>query len=185
MIGRRLVWQLPVAILLSAPLWHGPVADFLAIRHQALEQKPAHQDSNFTMEGVLFRQARQGVEELMLKAKRLRGAGQGKGFDLEGAEAKRLGGRLLHIRGGQAHYDPETEILTVLDDVAVQTDDFKLETPAMRYLARFETVKSAAAVTIQGHGFDVSGTSFMYNLANGTLRIGERVSFRYAPPLTE
>lgn len=136
------------------------------------------------MEDVAFFQAKQGVADFQLKAKRLHGAGEDTGYDLEEAEAERLGPRPAHITGGNAHYDPEREILTMLDDVVVRTADLEVKTPAMRYLARFETVKSAADVEMKGKGFNITGTTFMYNLANGNLRVGKRVSFLYTPPLS-
>jgi len=137
------------------------------------------------LEDVVFMQVKQGVEDLLLRAKRLRGAGDDKGYDLEEADAKRLGPKPTHITGGYAHYDPDHEILTLLDDVIVQTPDIVVKTPAMRYLAKFETLKSAAEVEMVGQGFNITGTTFMYNLANGNLRVGKRVSFHYTPPLSQ
>jgi len=181
---RRLFWQLPMALLLTSPLWHGAASQFLTIEQQSTMQGPVHQDSNFMLDDVVFRQAKQGVADLLLRAKRLHGAGEEKGYDLEEADAKRLGLRPTHITSGSAHYDPEKEILTMLDDVVVQTPDLVVKTPAMRYLARFDTIKSAAEVEMVGQGFDITGTTFMYNLANGNLRVGKRVGFHYTPPLS-
>ncbi|MDD5758918.1 MAG: LPS export ABC transporter periplasmic protein LptC [Desulfobulbaceae bacterium] len=182
MNDRHLFWQLPIALLVTSPLWYGAAARFLTLEQKTSSTIPVHQDSNFSMEDVVFIQAKQGVNELLLRAKRLRGAGDNNGFDLDEADAKRLGTRPTHITGGSAHYDPEHEILTVLDDVVIKTNDLEVRTPAMRYLSKFETVKSAADVEMKGQGFFISGTSFMYNLASGNLRIGKRVNFLYTPP---
>lgn len=134
------------------------------------------------MEDVVFLQAKEGVADLLLHAKRLYGADDSKGFNLEDAETTRLGTRPFSITGGRAHYDPEQEILTLLDDVVVQTADLVVKTPAMRYLAKFATCKGATEVELTGQGFNISGTSFMYNHENGNLRVGKRVNFRYTPP---
>lgn len=179
---RHLFWQLPIALLLTSPLWHGAAANFLTLEQQVSSASPVHQDSNFSMEDVVFLQAKQGINELLLQAKHLRGAGENNGFFLEEADAKRLGPNPAHITGGNAHYDSRHEILTMLDDVVIKTRDLEVKTPVMRYLTKFETVKSAADVEITGQGFAISGTSFMYNLANGNLRIGKRVNFLYTPP---
>jgi LPS export ABC transporter protein LptC len=136
------------------------------------------------MEEVDFSQIKQGVLDLRLRGLRLHGAGEGQGFDLEEATAQRLGPSPARITSGHAHYDPEKEILTMQDDVVLQTADLVIRTMAMRYLAKFETVKSAADVEMVGHGFNITGTTFMYNLATGNLRIGERVRFLYTPPPT-
>lgn len=182
---RRLFWQLPIIFLLTSPLWHGAATNFLTIEQQSSMTDPVHQDSNFMMEEVVFLQAKQGIDELLLRAKRLHGAGEDNGFDLEEADATRLGTKPAHITGGNAHYDPNREILTVLDDVVLKTSDLEVKTPAMRYLAQYETVKSAAEVEMKGQGFTITGTTFMYNLASGNLRIGKRVNFLYTPPSTQ
>ena len=182
---RRLFWQLPMAILLTFPFWHGAASRFLTIEQQSSKQGPVHQNSNFILEDVVFLQVKQGVEDLLLRAKRLHGTGENTGYDLEEADAKRLGPRPAHITSGNAHYDPDREILTMLDDVIVQTADLVVKTPAMRYLAKFETIKSAADVEMVGQGFNITGTTFMYNLASGNLRVGKRVIFRYTPSLNK
>ncbi len=134
------------------------------------------------MEDVVFLQVKQGVDDLLLHAKRLYGADDSQGFDLEQADAKRLGPSPFRITGGSAHYDPNQDILTMLDDVVVQTADLVVKTPAMRYLTRFATFKGAAEVELTGKGFNINGTSFMYNHESGYLRVGERVKFLYTPP---
>ena len=179
---RHLFWQLPMLIVLTSPIWHGPATRFLTLEQRSSTTAPVHQDSSFLMEDVAFYQVRRGADDLLLRAKRLRGAGDGKGYDLEAADAKRLGTSPVHITSGSAHYDPERQILTMLDNVVVQTADLVVRTVAMRYLAQFDTIKSAAEVEMIGKGFNITGTSFMYNLINRNLRVGKRVRFLYTPP---
>ena len=179
---RHLFWQFPMLIVLTSPLWHGPASRFLTLEHRVSTTAPVHQDSSFTMEDVAFYQVKRGADDLLLRAKRLRGAGDDKGYELEEADAKRLGSSPVHIISGNAHYDPERQILTMLDKVVVQTADLVVRTVAMRYLAKFDTIKSAAEVEMIGNGFNITGTSFMYNLTNRNLRVGKRVRFLYTPP---
>lgn len=178
---RGLAWQLPAALLLTAPLWHGAMASFLT-----LEQGPAkamvHQDSSFLLEEVLFTQVSRDGDDLTLRAKRLHGTESGQGFSLEEADAKRPGPDPLHMSSGSAYYDPDQQILTALNHVVVETADLMVRTEALRYLVKYETLKSAAEVEIEGQGMVLTGTSFMYNLKSGALRVGQRVRFRYAPP---
>ena len=198
----RLTWQLPALLLLSLPLWQGAMSRFLTLDPGAITA-PLHQDSSFLLEEVLFDQTSRGGagqsppefdsvqsppqlagdEEVTLRARRVHGNDQGSGFTLEGADATRLGPRPLHISGGQAFFDPDRQILTLLDAVVVETADLVVRTPALRYLAKFETIKSAAEVEMTGKGMTLSGTSFMYNLQNGDLRVGERVRFHFTPAL--
>jgi len=180
-VRRRLSWQLPIAILLISPLWQGAVSHFLRIEQHGSWPSPSRQSSQFSMDDIVFRQARQGVNDILLRAKHLEGTEEGSGIDLDEAYAQRLGPQAAHIRGGHAHYDPAQAILTVIDDVVINTPELRVATPALRFLSRFQTVKSAADVAMQGQGFSLTGTSFMYNLANGNLRVGQRVSFLFTP----
>jgi LPS export ABC transporter protein LptC len=178
---RRLSWQLPALILLTVPLWYGAMARFLTLGQVHTNTPPSHQDSRFTLEDVVFSQFRHGTEEAVVHAKSLHGTDDNSLFTLEGADARRLGPRPIHITGGNALYDPKTQILTILDNVVVETADLVVKTQALRYLTQFATLKSAADIEIVGQGLTITGTSFMYNLDSGVLRVGERVHCLFAP----
>ena len=181
MSGNRLAWQIPILLLLTIPLWQGTIAQFLTLP-QTPFTAPLHQDSSFMLEEVLYSEVTSGDETLALKAKRLHGKDQGSGFTLEGADAQRLGDNPLHITANNAFFDPEQQILTLMDDVVVETTSLLVRTQALRYLAKFEIMKSASEVALRGEGIELTGTSFMYDLRNGDLRVGERVHFLYTPP---
>ena len=77
------------------------------------------------LEDVVFSQIRHGTEEAVVHAKSLHGTDDNSLFTLEGADARRLGPRPVHITGGNALYDPRTQILTILDNVVVETAEIK------------------------------------------------------------
>lgn len=133
------------------------------------------------MQDLVFRQVIQGADEFLLHARRLDGADQNKGFNLSQVKAERLGQNPFKISGGNAHYDPEQNILTMLDDVVAETAELVIKSQAMRYLTKFSTFKGATEVELSGKGFNISGTSFMYNHDSGNLRVGKRVNFQYTP----
>jgi len=180
-VRQRLSWQIPIAILLISPLWQGAASHFLRIEPNTSWPAPRQQGSQFSMDDIVFSQAKRGIHDILLRAKHLEGTDEGQGFDLDEAYAQRLSPQAAHIRGGHAHYDVGQAILTVVDDVVVKTPDLQVTTQALRFLSRFQTVKSAAEVAMQGEGFSLTGTSFMYNLATGDLRVGQRVSFLFSP----
>ncbi len=179
---RQLFWQLPLLIVLTVPLWHGPMARFLTLEQRMAVSDTVHEDSSFTMEDIAFYQVKQGADDLQLTASRLNGAAGDQGYDLEAIDAHRLGPDPIHLISGKAHYDPERQILTMMDNVVLQTADLVVKTIVMRYLAKSDTIKSAAEVEIAGDGSTITGTSFMYNLDNRNLRVGKRVRFLYTPP---
>lgn len=180
MNSHRLAWQLPLLLLLTLPLWHGALTRFLTLEHGKITT-PLHQDSSFELHKVVFREIDSRGKSLLLKAKRLHGRDQASGFSLDGIDANRPGSAPLHISGNSATFDPARQILTILGSVVVETANLMVKTDAMRYLIKFDTIKSAAPVEMSAEGIDLSGTSFMYNLEKGTLRVGQRVHFRYTP----
>jgi LPS export ABC transporter protein LptC len=180
MNSHRLAWQLPLLILLTLPLWHGAMTRFLTLE-QSPTTAPLRQDSSFMLEEFVFSEVNHHGDALALKAKRMNSRDQASGFNLEGIDARRLGTEPLHITGNSASFDPERQILTILDTVVVETAKLVVKTEAMRYLVKYETLKSAAEIELHGEGMDLSGTSFMYNLNTGALRVGQRVRFRYTP----
>lgn len=169
-------------VLLSAPLWHDAASNFLRLEQRTSTPLPEHQDSSFHMEDIVFRQIKQGADELLLHAKLLRGADVNKEINLENAAVNRLGPNPFSITSGRAHYAPDQAILTMLDDVLIQTADLVVKTQAMRYLTKFATFKGATEVELIGQGFNINGTSFMYKYDSGDLRVGKRVNFLYTPP---
>lgn len=176
----RLTWQLPLLLLATTPLWQGSLARFLTIR-QGLPEAPLEQDSSFHIQGLVFSQSEHGEASVVVSARQLSGSDDGRVYTLEQAEAKRLGANPAQIRGGFATYDSQTEILTVTDQVTVTTPELKITTDALRYLAKYDTVKSAADVVMEGQGLTLSGTSFRYQLPTGSLRVGARVKCLYTP----
>jgi lipopolysaccharide export system protein LptA len=83
----------------------------------------------------------------------------------------------VKIKSGGAVYNTDQEIITLLDNVVVTSNDFVLKTDVMRYLIKFRKAKSAAAVQAVGRDMKISGNSFMYDLNNGGFRVGSRVHF--------
>ncbi len=181
MNSHRLAWQLPLLMLLTLPLWQGAMTRFLTLE-QGQATAPLHQDTSFLLEELLFREINHGGDALSFKAKRLHGRDQASDFSMEGIDATRLGPEPLHITGNSATFDQSRQILTLLDTVVVETAKLVVKADAMRYLLKFGVLKSAAEVEMKGEGIELSGTSFMYNVKSGGLRVGQRVHFLYTPP---
>lgn len=182
MMTHRQSWQIPVLIILSIPLWQGFAGRFLTIEQGAVAP-PVRQETNFTLEGVTFSQTTHGVRDVTLKAKHLFTSNENGIITMDEIDANRLGNNPVHIISGSAVYDPDKEIITLLDDVLVEAANLVIKTPFMRYLVKHETIKSAGEVSITGDEITLRGTSFMYNLITSDMRIGKRVHFTYTPVL--
>ncbi len=180
MSSNRLAWKLPLFFMATIPLWQAGMGRFLRLGPSPLTVV-RQQISSFEIAGLTFAQRQDGQAEVTVRARDLSG-GQDGDYTLNEAQADRLGPHPLHLSGGQAVYDPQTGILTVTDAVTIDTQDLKINTEALRYLLRFDTIKSAAPVEITGQGIQLTGTSFRYNTQTGYLRVGSRVKFLYTPP---
>lgn len=180
MMTHRQSWQIPLFLLLSIPIWQGFAAQFLTI-DQGITTPPVRQDKSFTLEGVAFTQTSFGIKDITLNAKRLLGTNETGTITMEEIDANRWGANPVHIVSGSAAYDPDQEIITLLDNVLVEAANLIIKTPFMRYLVKYDTIKSAGEVSIIGDNTTLSGTSFMYNLNTSGLRVGKRVHFRYTP----
>lgn len=180
MITHRQTWQIPLCILLSLPLWQSGAGHFLNIE-QGPFTPPVRQDKSFTLEGLEFTQTTQGFREVIIRAKRLHSSSESDTITLEDVNANRFGKTPLHIVSGSAAYDPNREIVTLMDEVLMEAADLVIKTPVMRYLVNYDTIKSAAEVSVTGTEIKLTGTTFMYNLNSGDMRIGKRVNFLYTP----
>ncbi|MBA3016520.1 MAG: LPS export ABC transporter periplasmic protein LptC [Proteobacteria bacterium] len=176
----RQSWQIPLLILLSLPLWQSFAASFLTIEQGAVSP-PVRQDKSFTLEGVTFSQATKGIQDISLQAQRLHSTNDNNTVTLEKVNANRVGTNPLHIVSGSAVYDPDREVVTLLDGVLIEAADLIIKTPFLRYLIKYETIKSAGEVSISGDEMSLSGTSFMYNVNTAAMRVGKRVHFLYTP----
>lgn len=173
---RNLLWQIPLLVLLTMPLWWNRAAEFLTItKHPPKAQKAT--DTSLEMWKVVLLQSNNGEPDLLLHASRMYTKEDQRLIYLENAKAQ-VGdpAKPLMVESGEAIYDTAQEIMTLLDGVRVVTaNNYILTTPVMRYLTKYRKAKSAAEVEVQGQGMKISGTSFFYDLNTGGFRVGSRV----------
>ncbi len=174
---RNLLWQIPVLIVLSMPLWWAEAVHFLTIQ-QIVTQVDATSDNSLDMSMVVMQQSTNGYDDLLLHADRMYSKDDRRLIYMENVRAS-LGdvANLVMIKSGEVVYDTSQEIMTLLNDVEVKSDDYILKTAAMRYMTKYRRVKSAEAVEVRGRDMKINGTSFMYDLNTGGFRIGSRVHF--------
>jgi LPS export ABC transporter protein LptC len=173
---RNLLWQLPLLFVLTAPFWWDFAAHLLNPKKK-INHTSAKAERNIVMDGVNFIQSRDGVEELLLKAKKVTSENDQKVLLFTDANAVLLGSaQSFDITSNEAVYDTEKQIVTLADDVQlVSSDGQVLRTSVLRYLAKYKKIKSAAEIYFSGERMNISGTSFYYDLNSGDFRVGSRV----------
>ena len=176
MSSRNLLWQLPLLVLLTMPVWWGFAAEFLRFERRVLTSGEETVTS-FEMEGVVLSQSKLGVEEMVLNTKRLYSKDDQKILYFDGVEVLLLGdGKPMEVKGGSAVYNTRQQVMTIMDDVRLVTaDNYIMKTPVMRYLTKYKKIKSAESVEFKGERLQISGRSFMYDLDTGNFRVGSRV----------
>lgn len=182
---RNVLWLLPLALLVSWPLW-GPCAkDFLSPRGGFETAVASGQDKakTFTMSDVFFTQDKKGVRDWRITAERLHTAnGESKlqmqrvdavVYDEDEAEKK------FHITSEAGLYDTDEQILTLTDNVRVTTTQgYEIHSPVLRYLDKSGEIKTDERVRITGEDIDISGQGLMYDMKSGAYWIGGRVRFK-------
>ena len=176
--SRNLFWQIPILVIISAPLWWGAAAGFLTIETLQHAQGSASQPkSSFSMLQVKLSQAENGKEEIRLDASRLYSENDQEILFLEEPETQLVGDpkNPVSIKGGSAVYETNKQIITLLEDVELLSSDTLVTTSVLRYMTKYKKVKSAADVELNSDGMRITGTSFFYDLVNGDFRVGKRV----------
>ncbi|MEN8142928.1 MAG: LPS export ABC transporter periplasmic protein LptC [Thermodesulfobacteriota bacterium] len=179
-VKRNLLWQLPLLIIVTGPLWWSPVGDLLGPRGNFENTGGAKiSRQSFTMERVVLTQNRGGHDELVIKADKVNSGIHEDLVHLEGIEARMQGrdGRPSVLRGGEAFYHAGQQIVTVLDNVRLKTPDGReMRTEALRYLTKFRKLKTAEDVWLGSEKIQIEGGNFFYDLDDGDFRVGGRVS---------
>ena len=180
---RNSIWVLPLLAILTGPFWWTTAGELLKPRggdaSRRSDQPAGSQSQVFVMDRVVLISNRGGVDEFILKAARVRSDIHEEQLKMEDVEAKLTGadGRSTVLTGGEALYDTNRQIVTVLDNVRIQTPDGQLmKTEALRYLTRYRKVKTAEDVWLGDERVQVSGGNLLYDLVDGNFRIGGRVS---------
>ncbi|MCK5231846.1 MAG: LPS export ABC transporter periplasmic protein LptC [Desulfobulbaceae bacterium] len=178
---RHILWFLPFLFLVTAPLWQGTIANFLKPRGEfdlKADSGPASLRL-FTMEEAHLSQITKGIKEWDIKAAKVYSEGVDSAIRMDGVEAVFYdrGRADANILSGKATYDEKKQILTLMDDVHLVTrDGHELRTEALRYLVKFQKIKTAVRVRLFGENVEIQGNSLFYDLKTGAFRVGGRVS---------
>lgn len=180
--GRNLLWLLPLLLLATYPLWQPTAADLLKPRggsgRQPVEIAAGQPGgSRIDMGEVDLSQLVNGVEEWRLHAVRLVSSASDTIFDLEEVRALLYGGEgataePVTIHGDRGKYDSKARLLTLADNVVVETTDGKvMRTQRLSYLADAKLLKASNGVHLASASFDVRGTNLTYDLAGESFQL--------------
>jgi LPS export ABC transporter protein LptC len=178
---RNLLWIVPLAAVLTMPLWKPFAADFLSpARKETGPPWPALTNtralSSSEMNGVHFEQSRNGAKEWILTADRLFSTESDPDMQLEDVKALFFGtaaeNKETRIRSRRARYNAETKQITLQGEVVIQNDKgYEMQTDSLEYLAAEKKIRTTSAVNIHGSNIAVSGNQLLYDIVTGNYSI--------------
>ena len=177
---RNLLWVLPVAVVVFAPLWWGAAGDFfsphsdLVGKHAETGQRP----QVFLMDDVLLRQHSNGVEEWNIRSQHVMSLDSGETLLFDGviADLFRDGAVLFHIVSRAGRYEQPKKRLGLAGDVRVEHQKGAvLHTQQLYFLDRLAKITTKLPVRMISDGMKVRGNGFDYDLNSGTYKVNGRV----------
>ena len=185
---RNLLWIVPLAVLLTMPLWKPPVADFLSPEHREVVpsfKRPADSSLSVStdMDGVQFEQSKNGVREWLLTASRLYSIENDSDMQLEDVKALFFGSPgkdgETSIRSEKARYNADTRQLSLQGKVYVQDHrGYEMRTESLEYIAADKKIRTTSAVNIKGSKIEVSGKRLLYDTTTGNYSLTGNVVCR-------
>ena len=174
---RNLLWIIPLAVLLSLPLWKPLAVDFLSPdRKKIIPPVPSLTNTgaltSTEMDGVHFEQSKNGIREWLLTATRIYSTENDSNMKLEDVSAKFFGStgnnRETDIRSQKARYNTETKQLILKGKVVVQNQKgYEMRTESLEYVAVDKKIRTTSAVNVKGSNIEVSGNRLLYDTVTG------------------
>ncbi len=182
MITRRnLIWIIPLALLLTFPLWRIPVAAFLSPRggYDASLAERELDTHNFALEGIHITQSQDGKKSLEIVAKHAYTGEKTDVFKLDEVDAVIISktGEQTFITARHGILDKNTTILTLIDEVVVMKpkDKFELYTDLLTYNETTHIVHSPGRTQVLGEKIDITGHSLIFNTLTKAYDLSGRI----------
>lgn len=179
---RNILWLLPVALLLSWPVWGGAITRFLAPRGglaTSLVVPPAAAaGGGFRMDGVLFSQLQNGVRDWQIQAKQLYSGEDQDQLRLVSVEAQvfKNAERRFVISGEEGEYNSKKKILSMRNGVKVQAENgLLIQSDSLSYDDQTGKITTMAPVQVTGKGLDIHGKGMAYDMQQDAYEVGGRV----------
>jgi LPS export ABC transporter protein LptC len=179
--SRNLLWVIPLAALLTMPLWKPLAADFLSPeRKKTVPPVTSLTNSRVLtrteMDGVHFEQSKKGIREWILTASRLYSLENDSDMELENVSARFFGStgsnRETDIRSQKARYNAETKQLSLQGKVVIHNEKgYEMQTESLDYLTVEKKIRTTSAVNIKGNNIEVSGKRLLYDIMTGNYRL--------------
>ncbi|MBU1568625.1 MAG: LPS export ABC transporter periplasmic protein LptC [Proteobacteria bacterium] len=181
-IHRNTIWLIPLAFLVTFPLWSIPVGDFLTPRggFDPDINKESADHHNFTMQTVTILQNQKGKDTAVIRAANARTKPDDLNIvilDQVVAEIFDDNGNVTHITSKSGEYNLTYRALTLIKDVVLNKtqDNHFMYTDLLIYNSQQHTVVSPGKTKIKSENAEIIGGSLDYNIISQTYVIDKRV----------
>ncbi len=174
---RNLLWIIPLALLLTLPLWKPLAVDYLSPgQNRAVSAVPSLPNpgvlTSTEMDGVQFEQSKDGVREWSLTASRLYSQENDSDMELEDVEAFFYGTsgkeEETNVNSRKARYNSSTRQLILQGNVIVQNQQgYEMLTESLEYVPAEKKIRTTAPVHIKGNNIEVKGKKLLYDTVTG------------------
>ena len=179
---RNAVWLIPLALVITYPLWHIPLAAFLAPRggFDPDYGKDEKESYNFRLEMPVIHEYKNGRRSAVIRAKTGYSTDKPDEYALEKVDADvfNISGEATHIVAKKGVFQDGTKLLTLIDDVVVdkRADNQQLYSDLLYYDDIKQTVTCPGHTRLVGQDIQVTGSSFFYDVEEGRSEVGGRVN---------
>jgi LPS export ABC transporter protein LptC len=179
---RNTIWLIPLAIIITYPLWSIPTGKFLAPRGNFDEKKAEQAETKqvFTMQDVKIIQNEQGHKSAEIVAKHARSDEDPNILILDDVNADLFdnNNEVTNIVAKQGDYNMATKMLTLIENVVVDKvkDKQQLYTELLHYDNIKNTVNCPGPTKIKGEDFEVDGGNLFYDIKTRSYILANRVS---------
>ena len=179
---RNTVWLVPLLLVITYPLWHIPLAAFLAPRggfdpDYGKEEKPSY---NFSLKLPVIHEYKGDRQSAIIRAKAGYSTGKPDEYALDAVDADifNLQGELTHIVAKKGVFQDGTKLLTLIDDVVIDKpiDNQRLYSDLLYYDDKKQTVTCPGATRLVGENIEVTGSNFFHDVQAGRSEVGGRVN---------
>jgi len=179
---RNAVWLIPLALALTYPLWHIPVAAFLAPRggfdsSYGQEEKEGY---NFRLKTPVIFEYKDGRQSAVIRATAGYSTDKPNEYALEAVDADVFNesGDLTHIVAKKGVFQSVDRLLTLIDDVVVDkpVDNQQLYSDLLYYDDQKQTVTCPGPTRLHGPDIEVTGANFFYDVQAGRSEMDGRVN---------
>ena len=179
---RNAIWLIPLAFVVSFPLWSIPIGKFLTPRggFDPNVNNVNDEQQNFTMQTVTILQNQKGKDTAKIRAAKARTNPDNLNIvilEKVNAEVYDDSGNITLITSQKGKYNMANKTLTLVKDVILSKPSEKqfLYTELLVYNSEQRTVNCPADTKVKSESGEINSGSLNYDITNQTYVFGKRV----------